>query len=158
MIAKFKIVAVLEWYQSTLNFDPGTVTRIVGKIVISTRENNVQSSYHYTNIISHGRNLVTYKSKTKILLFLFYVIIYAHVNHCPSFQKNFKFFWKDNQLEYLPSTMKIYIGRYFEKLKFPKSYNEKRFIESILIKQHSPNLNSQIHSKPLEILFNRFNL
>ena len=83
---------------------------------------------------------------------------YAHVKHCPSFQKNFKLFLKDNQLEYLPLTMTKNIGRYFEKLKFTKSHHERRFIEKILIKQHSSNLNSQIHIKPLEIFFNRFNL
>ena len=79
--------------------------------------------------------------------------IYAHVKYCTDFQKRFKSYLKDEQLEYLPSTMKKFIGRYFEKLKFTNGFRERRFIESILIKEHSPTLNSQIQSKPLEILF-----
>ena len=51
------------------------------------------------------------------------------------------------------------VGRYFEKVKFTNGFRERRFIESLMIKNLKPNLNSQHKSKPLEIVFrlNQFN-
>ena len=79
--------------------------------------------------------------------------ISAHVITCPQFTTSFQEFRDENHLANVPSSLKKYIGRYFEKLKFTNGFHERRFMESLLINQHSPNLNSQVNSKPLEILF-----
>ena len=79
--------------------------------------------------------------------------ITAHVKTCPQFTKSFQEFRDQNHFADVPSILKRYIGRYFEKLKFTNGFHERRFMESLLIKQYSPNLNSQVNSRPLEILY-----
>ena len=66
-------------------------------------------------------------------------------------------FFKSNKIEAI-FTQKLllalkYVQRYFEKLKFTNGSSERRFIESLLIKKYSPNFNSQVKSKPFEIVF-----